>query len=156
MRSPRIAGSHVPSDRAPAPWSTHAVDLVHRVDAHLQQAHLLARLRRPSEMLRRQNGALAVQPKLLAGEFEATADRPGIRSGAGHPSPECRVILLALPGLPDEREYPRGAIGQLAHQPFAEDILHLERQSQEHIAGVLDAGRRNRLEDRLDLTVVET
>ena len=41
------------------------------------------------------------------------------------------------------------------HQPFAEKIAHFERQAQQHITRLLNAGRTGRFEDTLDLHVIE-
>ncbi len=44
-----------------------------------------------------------------------------------------------------------GAVGELGREPFAEQILDLERQAQEHVAGSVCAGLARGLQDALDL-----
>ena len=94
-------------------------------------------------------GASRLMPSLCAGHFEAPPDRPGIGPGAGHAAAESRVILLALRGSGGSATSPARpgrASRRISHS--LEDILHFERQAQQHIAGLAGAGSIGRLQDR--------
>ena len=96
-----------------------------------------------------------VEAEPLAGDLEAAADHPGDRARAGHALAEGRIVILAAAHVADELEDVAIAVGKIRHQPFAEQVAHFQRQAQQHIAGMAHAGLRHRLEDALDLGIVD-
>src|SRR6516162_8500173 len=120
-----------------------------------EQAQLLARSPRRTEMLRAERRARPVEAELLAGQLKAPADHPRDRSATGHALAPAGVVILAAAGLADEPEHMLVTIREICHQPFAKQVAHLQRQSQQHVAGLLHAHGRRGIENALDLLVVE-
>jgi len=48
-----------------------------------------------------------------------------------------------------------GAVGIIRLKPFVEQVAHLKREAQQHVARLLHAGDLRRVENALDLHVVE-
>ena len=48
-----------------------------------------------------------------------------------------------------------GPIGKVGLEPLAKQLLQLQRQAQQHVAGRFGAGLARRLQNLLDLAVVE-
>src|SRR3974390_1678646 len=120
-----------------------------------EQTQLLACGIRMAEMLSGKSELARVEPQLLAGHLETAADHPGVRTASFHALTPCGVVVLAAARVTDELEHVPIAVGVVLNQPFAEQISYLERQTQEHVACLLHAGRGDRVEDSLDLAVVE-
>ena len=99
--------------------------------------------------------AALVEPEFLAGDLEPPPDHPGHRAGALHPRSPLRVVVAAAAHVADQREDVAIAVGIIRHQPFAEQVAHLQRQPQQHVACFLDAGMRRRIENALDLGIVQ-
>ena len=88
----------------------------------------------------------------------ASKRRPIIQAigpDAGHPLAEGRVVILAAAHVADELEHMAVAVGEIRHQPFAEQVAHFERQPQQHVAGALHPERGRGIENALDLGVVD-
>ena len=96
-----------------------------------------------------------IEAEPLAGDLEAAADHPGMGPEPVMRVPKVGVVILAAAHLADELEDVAIAVGKIRHQPFAEQVAHFERQAQQHIAGVPHAGCRDRIEDALDLGIVD-
>src|ERR1700724_1098461 len=110
----------------------------------LKQIELLrARPRRP-EMRGGDLVLTRVEAELFASDFEAAADHPGDRAGAGLPLAESGIVILAAAHVADELEDMAVTVGEIRHQPFAEEIPHFERQPQQHVAGMAHPGRGDR------------
>src|SRR5215469_10100896 len=93
----------------------------------LEQAQLLGAAPRRTEMVGRQPRSRLVEAALLAGEFEAAADHPGHRPAAGHALAPARIVVLTAAGLAEELEHVAVAVGEIGHQPFAEQVAHFKR-----------------------------
>src|SRR5215475_1259044 len=78
------------------------------------------------EMIDRQLGAALVQSKLLAGDLEPTSDHPGHRAGAFHSRAPLRIVVAPSPHVADQGEYMAITIRIIRHQPFAEEVAHLQ------------------------------
>src|ERR1700722_4580062 len=113
----------------------------------LEQTELLTIVLRPGEMIGGQFRAALVEPELLAGDLEPPPDHPGHRSGALHPRSPLRVVVAAAAHVADQGEDVAIAVGIIRHQPLAEQVAHLERQPQQHVGSLLDAGVRRGVED---------
>ncbi|KAH2821212.1 hypothetical protein KXV85_002907, partial [Aspergillus fumigatus] len=99
--------------------------------------------------------AALVQAEPVAGDLEAAADGPGHRAGALHPLAPFRVVVAAAAHVADQGEDVAVTVGIVRHQPFAEEIAHFKRQAQQHVAGFPGAGMGRRIEDALDLGIVQ-
>ncbi len=62
--------------------------------------------------------------------IQATGPPPVMRAAEG------RIVILSAAGLADELEDVAIPIGKIRHQPFAEQIAHLEWKPQQHVAGL--------------------
>src|SRR6185437_8221210 len=60
-----------------------------------EQIQLLNRRTRRAEMLGRGAGSAFIEAEPVAGDFEAAADHPGDRAGAGHALAPGRIVILA-------------------------------------------------------------
>src|SRR5438045_3011045 len=95
-----------------------------------EQAQLLRATPRRIEVIRGERRARLIEAELLARELEAAADHPGNRSAPGHALAPGGVVVLPAAGLANELEHVAVAVGKIRHQPFAEQVAHLERQPQ--------------------------
>src|SRR5438477_4238230 len=123
--------------------------------ASLEQAKLFSAALRPGKMIRGQFRTPLVEPELLAGDLESAADHPGHWTRALHPRPPLRVVIAPAAHIADQGEDVAIAVGVIRHQPFAKEIAYLERQPQQYITGFLDARMHSRIEDALDLGIVQ-
>ena len=130
-----------------------AMTSLHRQNK-LSWAVLCAAARRV-EMLGGEPRLLHVEAEPGARLLETPADHPGIGAGPGHALAPLGVVILAAAHLPDQRKHVAIAIGKVRHQPFLEQVAHLERQPQQHVAGALDAGRLGGIENAFDLRIVD-
>src|SRR5208282_4817044 len=93
-----------------------------------EQAQLLRRRLRRPEMLGRGLHAGRVEAEPLAGNFEAAADHPRDRTGAGHPLAPIRIVVLAAAGIADELEHVVVAVRKILFEPFTEEVSDFQRQ----------------------------
>src|SRR4030088_1553648 len=119
--------------------------------ASLKQTQLLPASLGPREMFGGQFRAPLVEPELLAGDLEPAADHPGHWPGALHPRSPLRVVIAPAAHVADQGKDVAIAVGIIGHQPFAEQVADLQRQPQQHIARLLDAGTLRRIKNALDL-----
>src|SRR6266478_8181793 len=106
-------------------------------------------------MLGRQFRLVHVEPETGAGRLETLADHPGVRTTARHALAERGVIVLAAAGLANQRENMALAVREIGLQPLAEEVAHLKRQPQQHVAGRLRPTGGGSFENALDLRVVD-
>src|SRR5437868_12711901 len=121
----------------------------------LEQAKLFPAALRLGKMVRGQFRTPLVEPEFLAGDLEAPADHPGHRTRALHPRSPLRVVIAPAAHIADQGEDVAIAVGVIRHQPFAEEIAYLERQPQQYITRFLDTRMRSRIEDALDLGIIQ-
>src|SRR5262249_33419420 len=105
-------------------------------DHALEQSELLGWRPRRDEMLRRHFHAGQIEAEPLASDLEAPPNHPGNRTGAGHALAPCRIVILAAARLANEIDYVAIPVWKTFHQPFAKQVLDLERQAKKNVAGV--------------------
>src|SRR6202166_3172543 len=115
----------------------------------LEQIELFRARPRGAEMLGGDLVLGRVEAELFAGDLETAADHPGDRAGSGLALAEGRIVIFAAAHVADELEDVAIAVGEIRHQPFAEQVAHFERQPQQHVAGMAHAGRSHGFETRL-------
>src|SRR5215468_77709 len=124
-------------------------------DHALEQSELLGRRPRRDEMLRRRFHAGQIEAEPLASDLKAPPDHPGDRARAGHTLAPCRIVILAAARLTNEIDDVAIAVRKIFHQPFAKQVLDLERQAKKNVAGVTHASFRYGFEDALDFGIVD-
>src|SRR5215216_1460163 len=86
-------------------------------------------------MLGGELGVRLVEVELLARCLEPPPNHPGDRTRSGHALTPAGVVILAAMHVAHQLEHVTITVGEVRHQPFAEEIAHLERQAQRHITG---------------------
>src|SRR5438046_10730566 len=89
-------------------------------------------------------GQIEAEP--FAGDLKAPADHPGDRAGTGHAFTPVRIVILAAMRLAYEIDDVAVTVREIFDQPLAKQILKLEWQPQQDIAGMPDTRLRHRLE----------
>src|ERR1043165_199981 len=120
-----------------------------------KQRELLRALARRREMLGGELQLAAIEAEPLTGRLEAATDHPGDRPRAGHALAPLGIVILAAAHVADQLEHMVVAIRKVLDQPLAKKIAQFERQPKQHITSFLHAGCRRRIEDALDLHVVD-
>src|SRR5665213_2904738 len=98
----------------------------------------LRRIRlRLAEMLGGKLRARGVEAKLLAGKLKAASDQICVRPGALLPREPLGIVILAAAHVSHQLEDVAFAVRVIRLEPFAEQVAHLERQAQQHVARFL-------------------
>src|SRR5262245_7786137 len=141
-----------PQVNAPRPDRVDGVDYPGSVS---EQTQLLGPGLRLSEILCCQGGARDIEAQLFAGHLEAAAYHPRIRTGAYHAGSPGGIVVLASAHIADQLEHVPVAVRIVRHQPFAEQVTHLERQTQKYVTRFLHAGRARCVKNTLYLHVIK-
>ena len=124
-------------------------------EKHLKKRQLIPNARRHAELRAVEFPSTTVEAKALGCYLEATTDLPGIGTRAAHALAPFGVIVLAATHRAYKRHDMFCGVGPVLFQPFAEEVLDLERKAQQHEACRLRACIGCACEYLLDLTVVE-
>src|SRR5690606_19815247 len=100
-----------------------------------EQLHLVAGPGRDTEPAKVQRRQVVGQAVAALGGGEALAHQLGYGTLALHPLEPLHVVVPSAAHLADERHDAGGAVGMVALQPLAEQVLDFQRQAQGHVAG---------------------